>query len=154
MNKENIGLHGYFTLRHLRNDVLLEEITLHNTVTNTGKDEVAGLINETRTGGFKWISLGTSETAAGVTDTALKAAISSGSLTRASASTSQVTTDVTNDTAQLVHTFTATASYTVKEAGIFDTATSGGRMLARGTFTGKAMTNGDTLTVTYKIDVD
>ena len=154
MIKENIGLRGYFYIRHCRGNELLEEIKVHNTVTNVGKDEVAGLINGTRTGAFAYLSLGTSETAASATDTELKAAIAAGSLARASATCTQVTTDVANDTAQLVHTFTATAGYGVKEAGIFDTATSGGRMLARGTFAVKAMTNGDTLTVTYKIDVD
>ena len=155
MNKlnTNIGLHGYFNLRHFRGSELLDEIRLHNTITNMGMDEVAGLINGTRAGAFTKIAIGTSGTAAAATNTGLLTELAGG-MARAAATCTQVTTDVTNDTARLVHTFTATASYTIKEAGIFDTATSGGRILARGTFTGKAMSSGDTLTVTYDIDVD
>ena len=154
MNTEKFTLRGHFNLRHLDpRGNLLDETTINNTITNMGKDEVAGLINGARTGAFTKIAIGTSETAASVTNTGLLVELAGG-MARASATCTQVTTDVANDTAQLVHTFSATASYTVKEAGIFDTATSGGRILARGTFTGKAMTSGDSLTVTYKIDVD
>jgi hypothetical protein len=154
MNKEKFTLRGYFNLRHF--DVygnLLDETTIHNTVTDMGKDEVAGLINGTRTGAFTYLAIGTSGTAASAANTGLLAELAGG-MARASATCTQITTDVTNDTARLVHTFNATASYTVQEAGIFDTPTSGGRILARGTFTGKAMSSGDTLTVTYDIDVD
>jgi hypothetical protein len=154
MNKEKFTLRGYFNLRHF--DVygnLLDETTIHNTVTDMGKDEVAGLINGTRTGAFTYLAIGTSGTAASAANTGLLVELAGG-MARASATCTQITTDVTNDTARLVHTFNATASYTVQEAGIFDTATSGGRILARGTFTGKAMSSGDTLTVTYDIDVD
>jgi len=154
MNKEKFTIGGYFNLRHF--DAfgnLLDETTIKNTVTDMGKDEVAGLINGTRSGAFTKLAIGTSGTAASSANTGLLTELAGG-MARAAATCSQITTDVANDTARLVHTFTATASYTIKEAGIFDTATSGGRILARGTFTGKAMSSGDTLTVTYDIDVD
>ena len=152
--KEKFTIGGYFKLRHYNADgLLLEEETVKNTVTDMGKDEVAGLINGTRTGAFTYLAIGTSGTAASSANTGLLTELAGG-MARVSATCTQVTTDVTNDTARLVHTFSATASYTIQEAGIFDTATSGGRILARGTFTGKAMSSGDTLTVTYDIDVD
>jgi len=144
---------GYFTIRHERGGEVLGEVTIVNTVSNNGIERTSGLINGTRTGAFDCLRIGTSETAAGATDTNLKAEIAAGSLVGAAATCTQVTTDTTNDSAYLVHTFTATGSYTIKEAGIF-TTTTGGCMLARATFTGKAMSNGDTLTVYYKIDVD
>jgi hypothetical protein len=71
---------------------------------------------------------------------------------RAAATCTRTITTTANDTAQLVHTFTATASQSVREAGIFDTATSG-VMLARQTFTAKALDSGDTLAVTYRVKV-
>lgn len=148
------SLKGYITLVHSRNGEILEKVSFHNTITNMGIDQVSGLINGTRATSFTRLALGTSETAAAAADTALKAEISAGSLARASATCTQITTDTTNDTAYLVHSWTATASYTVKECGIVNTATSGGRLLGRKTFAGKVMASGDTLTVYYAIDVD
>ena len=146
-------LKGVVSLRHERNGVVLLEERFTNTITNMGRDQVAGLINATRTGVFTRLALGTSETAAAVGDIALKAEISGGSLARASATATQITTDTTNDTAYLVHTFSSTGTYTVKECGIVNSA-SGGRLLGRKTFTGKAMVSGDTLTIYYGIDCD
>ena len=148
-----IPLRGIITLRHTRNGLILSEERFVNTVTNMGIDQVAGLINATRTGAFTRLALGTSEVQAAVGDIALKAEIAAGSLARAAATASQTTTDTTNDTARLLHTWTATASYTVKECGIVNSA-SGGRILGRKTFAGKALANGDTIQVSYSIDVD
>ncbi len=150
-----ITLRGHYRIRHEKANGDVEEAWIHNTVTNVGKDSVAGAINNLKTEGFTVLAIGTSETEAALTQTALKAEIAAGSLARATATATQHTTDVTNDTAVLTHTFTATASYTVKEAGIFDQSTaSAGVLLARGTFSGKAMEANDTLTVYYYIDVD
>lgn len=144
---------GKFTISHIRNGEVLEQVVIENTVTNNGIDSAAGLIGGLKTTGFTYLGIGTSETAAAAADTDLKAGITAGSLNRAASTTTQVTTDTTNDTVQLLHTWTATASYTIKEAGIFDTASSG-VLLARGTFTGKALAANDTLQVKYQIDVD
>jgi len=152
LNK-SMNLGGYFTLRHARNGEVLEEVKIKNTVSNNGLERTSGLMNGTRTGAFTKLRLGTSETAAAATQTDLKSGIAAGSLAGAAATCTQVTTDTTNDTAVLLHTFSATASYTVKEAGIFTTA-AGGCMLARATFAGKAMVSGDTLQVKYSIDLD
>ena len=150
-----ISLRGKVILCHFRDNQLLSEQRISNTVTTMGIDQVAGLLNGTRTGAFTRLALGTSGTTAVVGDIALKAEITAGSLARAASTCTQITTDTTNDSAYLVHSWAATASYTVKEIGIVNTATSGGRILARTTnFVAVGLTNGDSLTVYYKIDVD
>lgn len=151
--KGTIRLVGKFRIRHIRDGKVLSEEEIRNTITTVGKAEVAGLINEVTSIGFKWIELGSSSTAATSANTALAVAITSPSLGRSAATCSRVTTDDTDDTAQLVHTFTSTATQTVREAGIFDSA-SGGILLARQTFGAKNMEDADTLEVTYKVDVD
>jgi hypothetical protein len=147
-----VVLKGQFRISHLRNGQILSEEVFDNTITNTGKKETAGLINEQASGGFKWIGLGSSATTAVAGDTALAAAITAAGLARAAATCSKATTTVAGDTAKLVHTFTATATQAVKEAGIFDSSTSG-VMLARQTFTAKNMEANDTLAVTYSVKV-
>ena len=149
-----IILKGKFGVRHIRNGKVLSEEWIDNTITNTGKPIVAGLINEVVSGGFKWLAVGSSSTTAAATDTALATEITTNGLGRSSATCSRVTTTVTNDTAQLVHTWTATGTQAVQEAGIFDTSTaSGGNMLARQTFAAKNLEANDTLQLTYKVSV-
>jgi len=152
--KGALTLQGKFIIRHYRNGKLIDEEEITNTITNAGKAKVAGLINEVTSGGFKWIALGDSSTAATANDTALASEITGSGLGRAQATCSRVTTDVSNDTAQLVHTFVATGTVSVKEAGIFDTSTANaGTMLARQTFTAKNLEANDSLEVTYKVKV-
>ncbi|HUV84561.1 MAG TPA: hypothetical protein VMV86_02580 [Methanosarcinales archaeon] len=147
-----VVLKGQFRVTHLRDGQILSEEVFDNTITNTGKKETAGLLNEQATGGFKWIGLGSSSTTAVAADTALVTAITAAGLARAAATCSKATTTVAGDTAQLVKTFTATATQAVREAGIFDSSTAG-IMLARQTFAAKNMEANDTLAVTYKIKV-
>lgn len=152
--KGAIILKGQFGIRHYRNGKLLSEEWVDNTITDTGKPIVAGLINADVSDSFKWLAVGSSSTAATASDTALAAEISANGLGRSSATCSRVTTTVTDDTAQLVHTWTATGTQSVQEAGIFNTSTaSGGNMLARQTFTAKNLETNDTLQLTYKVKV-
>jgi len=60
-----VGLDGQFTIVHKNKDgeILCEE-TVHNTTTNTGFAEIAGLINESTSIGFKWLALDSSSTTA------------------------------------------------------------------------------------------
>ena len=151
--REPLKLIGQFHIVHMRDRKVLDEETIYNTITNTGIAEVAGLINEATTGGFKWIAIGTSTGAATATNVGLSAELTGASFARHAATCSRVTTDTTNDTAQLVYTFTAAATAAVTEAGIFD-ASAAGIMLARQVFSPKNMEANDSLAVTYKIDVD
>jgi len=151
--KGQIPLTGHLTIKHSRNGEVLSEVSFHNTITNMGIDQVAGLINGTRDTAFTYLRLGTSEVQASATQTDLLAGITAGSLSPAAATATQITTDTTNDTSYLVHSWAATASYGVKECAIATSAT-GGRILGRKTFSAKNMSSGDTLTVYYGIDVD
>lgn len=144
---EKIHLKGEVTLRHFRNGKLIEERKIPNIIVNVGKAQVAGLINGVVTTPFQYIAIGTGTTAESATDTALQNEIA-----RGLATCSRTTTNVTNDTAQLVYTFTFTASYAITESGCFD-ASSGGNMLCRKTFSAINVVSGDSLQITWKIVV-
>lgn len=124
-----------------------------NLVTNAGKALVAGLMTGDVTNFFDYIEVGIGTTAAAVTDTALESAIVDSGLARAASTNSRVTTDVTNDTAQFLKAFSVTGTKAVTESGVFD-ASSTGNMLARQVFSAINVVSGDTLTITWKIDVD
>lgn len=147
-----LNLKGVFTIKHLRGDNVIDEMVIDNTITNSGKATVAGLLNAINSSTFRYMALDSSGTAAAAANTALASEITSPSLDRALATTSRVTGTVTNDTDQLLHTFSSTATQTVRGVGIFSTA-SGGIMISRATFTAKALESGDTLQVTHKITV-
>lgn len=125
-----------------------------NLVTNAGVAGVASRVNGA--GGeaaFTFVAIGTGVVAAAAGDTALGAEITTGGGARASATASRVTTDVANDTARLVNTFTFTASFAITESGILNAA-SAGVLLARQVFSAVNVVNGDTLQITWNFDVD
>jgi len=120
-----------------------------NTITDLGKAEAAGLLIPTAGTTFDYIAIGTdtpSSTALGGECT------DSGGERRGGAdvTTSQVTTTVTNDTAQFVTTFTFTGSLGITEEGIFNAA-SAGVMLASQSFSVLNVASGDTLAITHKV---
>jgi hypothetical protein len=124
---------------------------VRNLVTNAGFALNAGLLSGVGTPTvIGYIALGTGTTAAAVTDTALQAEITTGGLARASATKSLVTTSVTNDTAQLLYTFTASASFAVTESGIFN-ASSAGTLFAHQVFAAINVNSGDNLQATWKV---
>ena len=124
--------------------------------TNAGFAEMAK--HATGTGSpvaFTFIAVGEG-TGQDATDTQLADEILTGDsvgLERDTAGTiSTVQTTVANDTGSWVHTFTATGTKTVSEAGIFNLATEdAGDMLIVGDLSpAAAMVSGDTLTLTMK----
>ena len=122
-----------------------------NGITNAGFAELANLAgNVSSPTAFTYLAVGTSTTAFAASQTALQAEITDTGLARAAASVTIQTTTVTNDTLQLVHTWTATGSKTVEEVGIFNAASSG-TMLGRALTTTKALTEDDTLAITYQV---
>lgn len=130
---------------------LKEEWSVFNTITNTGKAAMAGLVGNTGTvTAFTYLALGTSSTAAAATQTALGAEISTNNLARASATISRTTTTQTNDTLNLVYTWTASGSSTVEEIGIFNAA-SVGIMLGRALTGSTVLVSGDQLQATYTV---
>lgn len=125
-----------------------------NLVTDAGKAGVASRINGA--GGeaaFTYIAVGTGTTAPAAGNTALETEIVDSGLARANATASRVTTDVTNDTAQDQYTFSVTGTKAVTESGVLNAASSG-VLLCRQTFSAVNVVNGDSLQVTWKIDVD
>ena len=121
-----------------------------NGITDAGKAQMALLAGDSTAVPFTYLAVGTSSTAFGSSQTALQAETTTNGLARASATVSRVTTTVTNDTLQLVKTWTASGSVSVEEIGAFN-ASSAGTMLCRALTTTKAVTADDTLTATYQV---
>ena len=151
--KSKAGIRGWFTLKHLRNGIVIEEKTINNTVVNAGLAQVAGLIL-TDIGGtaFDYIAIGTGTTGAVVANTSLESEITTGGGERAAGTGTRETTSVTDDTAQLVVTFDFTSAFAVTESGVFNDS-SIGTMLSRQTFGVINVVSGDSIEVTWRIQV-
>jgi len=137
-------LFGYWT----------HSLTISNLTTTAGKAGAASRINGS--GGeaaFTYIAVGTGTTAANIADTTLETEITDSGLQRAAATASRTTTDTTNDTATLVLTYTVTGTKAVTESGVLN-ASSNGVLLCRQVFSAINVVNGDSLQVTWNIDVD
>jgi len=122
-----------------------------NSMAKTGMAQVAGLIL-TDVGGtaFDYVGIGTSTAAESADHTDLQTPVK-----RKAGTGTRVTTTFTNDTSQIVTTFSSadglSGSSAIAEAGVF-TAESAGVMLFRKIFTAKTVNwnDGDTLEVTAK----
>lgn len=99
---------------------------------------------------FTYLATGTSNTAFASSQTALQSEITDSGLQRAAATVSRTTTTNTNDTLQLVKTFSVTGTKTVEEVGVFN-ASSSGVMGGRSLTGTKSFVSGDSYTVTYRI---
>ena len=144
--EEKTKLSGRFRIAHLRDNLIIDERDIPNTIMNAGKAEVTGLML-TDIGGtaFDYLAVGTSATAPNATQTALIAQVY-----RVAGTGSQQTTTTTNDTARLTSSIAITASNSIQEAGIFNSS-SAGDMLARTTFSAISVQSGDTLNIGYDI---
>jgi hypothetical protein len=128
-----------------------DKAVVANLMTNAGFALVAGRINGSGSpAAATYIAVGTGTTAANVANTALETEITDSGLERASASVSLVTTTVTNDTAQMVVTFTVTGTKAVTESGVLN-ASSSGSLLCRQVFSAINVVSGDSLQITWKI---
>jgi len=151
---EKVGLKGkvILTVKDVKGRVK-ECRAVENVVTDVGKACVAGLINGLIAAAFKYIGIGTGTKAASASDTSLENEVK-----RKEAKVDRVTTNVANDTAVLIASFSRDDSLTgtmaIAESGIFN-AGSGGDMLCRVTFDALNMNwdAGDTLTVEWRICV-
>jgi hypothetical protein len=129
-------------------------MTISNLVTNAGMAGVASRVNGNGAeAAFTYIAIGTGATAAAAADTTLVTEITTNGGQRANATASRTTTDVTNDTATLVNTFTFTGSFAVTESGVLNAA-SAGTLLARQVFSAINVVSGDSLQITWNFDVD
>lgn len=121
-------------------------------LTNAGFAELSNLCGDVSSPtAFTYLACGTGTTAFAATQTALVTEITDSGLARAAATITRQTTNVSNDTCQYYKAWTATGTKTVGEVSVHNDPSSG-IMLARTVLSPtKALTNGDTLTLTYKI---
>ena len=150
--KENTGVRGIITIEHKdKEGKLKKKVKIDNTITNTGLAAIAGLAGNVGSQvAFTYLAVGTGTTASAVTDTALETEITDSGLARAAATVTRETTTVTNDTLQLVYTWTASGAKNVSEAGMFNDA-SAGIMLGHQVFTALPIISSDILKFTYQI---
>jgi hypothetical protein len=140
MTHETLKIKGSYNFKIFDvNGNLKDEWEVDNLVVTAGKAQLALLAGDATATPF---------TSAG--QTALQAAITDTGLARAAATVSRTTTTVTNDTLQLVYTWTASGSKTIEEIGVFN-ASSAGTMLSRALTTSKSVVNGETFQATYKL---
>ncbi len=129
-------------------------LNLSNLITNAGFAGAASRLNGAGAeAAFDYIAVGTGATAANVADTTLQTETAASGLSRAQGTASRVTTDVTNDTAQVLKSFSVTGTVAVTESGLLNAAAAG-VLLCRQVFSAVNVVNGDTLQVTWKIDFD
>lgn len=122
-----------------------------NLITNVGLAIAAGQLNGVTTAPVTAIAIGIGTTAAAAGNTALESESTTNGAQRGAATTSRVTTTVTNDTSQWVKTFSFTGSFAVTEEGLLDNNTSGGNLLARQVFSAVNVVSGDSLQITHKV---
>ncbi len=126
-------------------------LSLKNLIVSAGKAGAASRINGS--GGeaaFTYIGVGTGTTSPAAGNTTLETELAASGLSRANGTVSRITTSVTNDTAQVTYAFSVTGSQAVTEAGLFN-ASSSGTLLARQAFSALNVVNGDSLTITWRI---
>jgi phospholipase/lecithinase/hemolysin len=116
-------------------------------VTNVGKGLITARFLAAAAAMSFFIGWGTGAGTAAAADTTL---FTESTEARAAATVTQVTTTSTNDTAQYVGTLTAAGARSITNAGIFDASTSG-NMLMKGDFTAVALSTGDSIAFTMKI---
>lgn len=134
-----------------KNGRIKEGRIVKNLITTVGKALIAGRINGSGApAAATYLAVGTGTTAAAAGDTTLETEITDSGLARVNATVSLVTTTTTNDTAQLLTTFTVTGTKAVTEAGILN-ASSSGTLLSRQVFSAVNVVNGDSLQLTYKV---
>lgn len=148
--KDELKVSGLVNLKVIRKGKIVQEVEVHNGITNAGFAAIAGLVGNTgAVSAFTYLAVGTSSTAFAASQTTLGGEISTSGLTRASATVSRVTTTQTNDTLQLLNIFTLSGSATVEEVAAFN-ASSSGDMLGRALTGTVSLVSGDEFVVTYK----
>ena len=145
MFNDPVGLTGKLTIcRYDENNNLVETVNVNNLVVTTGKTLLANLASGNTTSYVGYMGVGTSSTAASASDTTLVSESGRVGLT-------------TRTTSSNVISFVAiflpgTATATLQEAGLF-TASSGGIMFARSTFSPITKGMNDTVAITWAVTV-
>lgn len=149
---ERVGIRGELTLVHKGSDGKLKTPVqvMRNQIQDAGLAALAALtLNDVAEDDFDWIALGTG-TGQATSATELATEISTNGGERAACTGTRTTTTETNDTAQLVTTWTFSGALAITEAGIFN-ADSAGDMLAYTDFSAINVVSSDTLEATWKV---
>ena len=101
----------------------------------------------------KWIAVGVGATGAARTAAVGDTALSTEVETRAVGTESRVTTTVTGDTYQSQGTIAMTNTRAIDESGLFDQLAAGGNMGTSATLNVISLLNGDSLQLTWKVQV-
>lgn len=126
---------------------------VRNGVTTVGKALVAGRLNGSGApAAATYIAVGTGATAFNAADTTLQTETATSGLSRANGTVSLVTTTTTNDAAQTTNTFSVSGTVAVTESGVLNAASSG-TLLCRQTFSAINVVNGDSLAITWKVQM-
>ena len=156
-NKEDyVNMQGWahWVRRNSQGDIT-GEWDVNNLITNSAKAKIADLLvgDVGSAAPTQWddiaIGTGTGQTA---TSTTLATEISTNGGARAGSTGTRVTTSVTNDTAQFVLTYSFTGSFAVTESGVFDDISTG-TMLCYQSFSAINVVSGDSLQVTWKVQI-
>ncbi len=158
MNKDSIKVRGQVKIEVIHPDGTRECTEMGpNVITNAALAVFSGLVGNTGAQtAFTYLALGTDATAASASQTTLVAEITDTGLARKSATISRTTTIQTNDTLNLVTSWTASGVKGINEIGVFNAASSG-VMAARKVSgsSGFAVTistiNGSVVNATYQI---
>ena len=145
--RDNVNVVGSLQVkRYNSNNVLVEVQNFKNMVTAVGKDVIAARLIGNTIPVFSHMALGNSNVAVTTSQTTLVAEIG-----RASLSTSVRTANTITYAATFI---AGTATGTLREAGIFNSA-SGGNMLCRTSFNTTSINKapGDTIGITWNVTV-
>jgi hypothetical protein len=122
-----------------------------NLLTTAGKGLISGRINGVGSPAAPtYMAIGTGTNAAAAGDTALQTEATGNGYDRMSGTASTETTDVTDDTNQLIGSWTVTSSKAITEMGILNAA-SVGTLLVRNVFSAYTLQNGDTFEITHRL---
>ena len=116
-------------------------------LTNTGIAKIINALNGGAHTAPQYLGWGTGTNAAAASDTGLQTPSAEA---RVSGTKTVQTTNVTDDTYQVVGTITSASSQTISEVILNDASTSGNTYV-RGVFTGIPLGNGDSIQFTAKI---
>jgi len=148
---DTFGITGHINIKTFDSEGnLKDERDIKNVIVNASFAEISGLVGNTGSKtAFTYLAVGIGTTAADATDTALESEIVDSGLERAASTVSQVTTTQTNDTLQLLETFSVTGTKAVTEAGALN-AGAAGTLLGHQVFAALNVSSGDSLQITYK----
>ena len=126
-----------------------------NLVTTSGKRLAAMMLNTVTDGGARYIALGSNSTAIGPNTNVIAEYTTGGTgLVRAIATTSNIITTTSGDTARWANTFTSNVdSQAIGEEAIAQGSSTTGYLAAVQTFAAITLNSGDTLAITHSISL-